>query len=37
MCGFTTTLTGLSFDEAIVKTTAALKAEGFAIVSDIDM
>ena len=37
MYGFTTTLTGLSFDEAIVKTTAALKAEGFGILSDIDM
>jgi uncharacterized protein (DUF302 family) len=37
MYGFTTTLTGLSFDEAIVKTTAALKAEGFGILSDIDV
>jgi uncharacterized protein (DUF302 family) len=37
MYGFTTTLTGLSFDEAIVKATAALKAEGFGILSDIDV
>jgi uncharacterized protein (DUF302 family) len=35
--GFTTTLTGLSFDEAIAKTTAALKAEVFGILSDIDV
>ena len=37
MYGFTTMLTGLSFDEAIAKTTAALKAEGFGILSDIDV
>lgn len=37
MYGFTTTLTGLSFEEAIVKTTAALKAEGFGVLSDIDV
>ncbi len=37
MYGFTTTLTGLTFDEAIDKTTAALKAEGFGILSDIDV
>ena len=37
MYGFTTTLTGLSFVEAIAKTTAALKAEGFGILSDIDV
>ena len=37
MYGFTTTLTGLSFDEAITQTTAALKAEGFGILSDIDV
>jgi uncharacterized protein (DUF302 family) len=37
MYGFTTTLTGLSFDEAIVRATAALKAEGFGILSDIDV
>ena len=37
MYGFTTTLTGVTFDQAIAKTTAALKAEGFGILSDIDM
>jgi len=37
MYGFTTTLSGVSFDEAIVTTTAALKAEGFGILSDIDV
>lgn len=37
MYGFTTTLTDLSFGEAIVKTTAALKAEGFGVLSDIDV
>ncbi|MCC7286124.1 MAG: DUF302 domain-containing protein [Burkholderiaceae bacterium] len=37
MYGFTTTLNGLSFDEAIEKTTAALKAEGFGVLSDIDV
>ena len=37
MYGFTTTLTGLSFDEALAKTTAALKTEGFGILSDIDV
>lgn len=37
MYGFTTTLTGLSFGEAIDKTTAALKAEGFGVLSDIDV
>ena len=37
MFGFTTTLTGVSFDQAIAQTTAALKAEGFGILSDIDV
>lgn len=37
MYGFTTTLTGLSFDEALAKTTAALKTEGFGVLSDIDV
>ena len=37
MYGFTTTLTGLSFEEALDRTTAALKAEGFGVLSDIDV
>ena len=37
MYGFTTTLTGLSFDDALAKTTAALKVEGFGVLSDIDV
>jgi uncharacterized protein (DUF302 family) len=37
MYGFTTTLTDLSFDEALDRTTAALKAEGFGVLSDIDV
>ena len=37
MYGFTTTLTGLSLDAAIEQATAALKAEGFGILSDIDV
>ena len=37
MYGFTTTLTGTSFDQALAKTITALKAEGFGILSDIDV
>ena len=37
MYGFTTTLIDLSFDEALDRTTAALKAEGFGVLSDIDV
>ncbi|EHR69862.1 hypothetical protein BurJ1DRAFT_0989 [Burkholderiales bacterium JOSHI_001] len=37
MYGFTTTLTGASFDQVLDKTIAALKAEGFGVLSDIDV
>lgn len=37
MYGFTTTLTGASFDDVLAKTTAALKAEGFGVLSDINI
>lgn len=37
MYGFTTTLSGVSFDDALAKTTQALKAEGFGVLSDIDV
>lgn len=37
MYGFTTTLTGLSFEQAVLKTIDALKAEGFGVLSDIDV
>jgi len=37
MYGFTTTLTGTTFDQALTKALAALKAEGFGVLSDIDV
>ena len=37
MYGFTTTLTGIPFNDALTKTIAALKAEGFGVLSDIDV
>jgi uncharacterized protein (DUF302 family) len=37
MYGFTTTLTDLSFEQALAKTLDALKAEGFGVLSDIDV
>ena len=37
MYGFTTTLEGCSFDQALERTIAALKAEGFGVLSDIDV
>ena len=37
MYGYTTTLTGIDFEQAIARTTAALKAEGFGVLSDIDV
>ena len=37
MYGFTTTLVGTSFDQAPSKTVAALKTEGFGVLSDIDV
>ncbi len=37
MYGFTTTLTGASFEQTLARTIAALKAEGFGILSDIDV
>jgi uncharacterized protein (DUF302 family) len=35
--GFTTTLTGTTFEQALAKTIASLKAEGFGVLSDIDV
>ena len=37
MYGFTTTLTETTFDQALAKTLVALKAEGFGVLSDIDV
>lgn len=37
MYGFTTTLTGVSFAQALAKTIDALKAEGFGVLSDVDV
>ena len=37
MYGFTTTLTDVSFDQALTRTIEALKAEGFGVLSDIDV
>jgi len=37
MYGFTTTLTGTTFEQALARTIAALKAEGFGVLSDIDV
>lgn len=37
MYGFTTTLAGATFDDVLAKTLAALKAEGFGVLSDIDV
>ena len=37
MYGFTTTIHDISFDQALQKTIEALKAEGFGVLSDIDV
>jgi uncharacterized protein (DUF302 family) len=37
MYGFTTTLNGTSFEQALAATIAALKTEGFGVLSDIDV
>ena len=37
MYGFTTTINGISFEQALAETIVALKAEGFGVLSDIDV
>jgi uncharacterized protein (DUF302 family) len=37
MYGFTTTLTAITFDQALSRTIDALKVEGFGVLSDIDV
>lgn len=37
MYGFTTTLLATTFEQALARTIAALKAEGFGVLSDIDV
>jgi uncharacterized protein (DUF302 family) len=37
MYGFTTTLTGITFEQALSRTIEALKGEGFGVLSDIDV
>lgn len=37
MYGFTTTLAGATFEQALTKTIEALKVEGFGVLSDIDV
>jgi uncharacterized protein (DUF302 family) len=37
MYGFTTTLIGISFDQALIRTIEALKDEGFGVLSNIDI
>ena len=37
MYGFTTTLTGITFDQALARTIEALKGEGYGVLSDIDL
>jgi uncharacterized protein (DUF302 family) len=37
MYGFTTTLTGVTFNQALARTIEALKGEGFGVLSDIDV
>ena len=37
MFGFTTTIVGSTFEQAIERTIAALQAEGFGVLSDIDV